>query len=132
MGVASPYGAILGVLACPVFSGVPLGVLGAVLGGVRTGGGFWVAGAGFRRAGARSGRSGLGLGWRLTAPRSALGSGGGFWVLGRGSSIGNLKPNAGGAFGSGLGVLGVPLWGWGYAPKISQRARMSSPLQSSP
>lgn len=62
-----------------MFCGVPLGVLGAVLGGVRTGGGFWVAGSRFRRSGARSGRSMGAAGAGVVATCPALGSGGAFW-----------------------------------------------------
>lgn len=81
MGVASFCGAFWGLVARPVFSGVPLGVLGAALGDVRTGGGFWVAGAGLRRSGARSGRSGLGF-WHPVP----------LWVLGARSGAGAGVP----------------------------------------
>lgn len=131
MEVASLCGAFWGLVACLVFYGVPLGVLGAVLSGVRAGGGFWVAGAGFRRSGARSGRS-LGVaGAGVLAPRAALGSGGAFWagvlvpILTTKNRARVVRPVLG------WGSEGAPL-GLGYAPKISQRARKSSPLQSSP
>lgn len=50
----------------------------------------------------------LGLGFWPPVPLWVLGARSG---AGAGFKIGNRKPNAGGAFGSGSCVLGVPLWG---------------------
>ena len=109
MEVSSFYGAFWGLVARPVFYGVPLGVLGAVLGGVRTGGGFWVAGARFRRSGARSGRSmgAAGAGVVAPVPLWVLGARSGGWVAVLILATENRTR-------AGRSVLGGAFWGFSF------------------
>lgn len=128
MGIASLYGAFWGLVARLVFYGVPLGVLGAALGDVWTGGGFWVAGAGFRRSGARSGRS-LGVaGAGVLAPRAALGSGGAFWDWGAVPISATENRTRAGRSVLGWGSGGAPLGLGLYAENITECAPVVAAL----